>query len=344
MIHKSKKRKRRNYIFQYIRRSQLKRLPYSLFLLCITSFFIFFLFTNGPFHSQSLPSSSHITEVTVANTPYVSVTVSDLYYSGDDYMINGHLKGYFYYSFESGTCQYYILKPTKNGAIDFIDQISIDGKLIQSQDLSLQLTTNMASRLNLSPEQISPLISPIIISQPDFLSLRDFLFLLLLFICFLLGIFSFLRMVFCFLFPTWTKAYRGLKHYGIPKKILANVEKELENDCIIQTADMALTNQYLIEFSEDLSAIVPLKAVIWAYKMGHIRHRLLTFRKEMRYTLNIVTIDGRHYSFQNKKREDVILIQEEMSRRFPNFFFGYSNEHEEMVHHIIKEWKAEHRH
>ncbi len=341
---KSNKRKarKRNYIFQYIRRSQLKRLPYSLILFCISLFFFIHYINSGPFHTVSLSSSS-VDEETLLSNPYVSVTVSDLYYSGDDYMVNGRQRGYFYYTLESGTCQYFILKSTGEEPTDYIEQLSFYGKTIQSEDLSLQLLTNMASRLNLSQEQLSSITSPIIISQPDFLTLRDLLFLILLGFCILLCGISSLRMILCIFFPTQSKAYRGLKHYGIPRKILANVEKELEENCIIQTTDLALTNRYLIEFSEDMSAIVPLEAVIWAYKMGQIRRSFPSFRKNMRYTLNLVTIDGRHYSFHNKRKGDVVLIQEEMSRRYPNFFFGYSEEHEEMVNHIIKEWKAEHR-
>lgn len=343
MKHKRKKMKNQNSIFQYIRRSQLKRLPYSLFLLSISSLFLFLLFSNGPFSSVPVSSSSLITEEAVQNTPYISITASDLYYSGDDYMVNGRLKGHFYYSLESGTCQYYILKPTKNGAANFINQLTIDGKILESEELSLQLRTNMASRLNLSPEQLAPVISPVLISQPDFFSFRIFILLLLLLFSLTLSMISSIWILVCFLFPTCTKAYRDLKHYGSPKKILANVENELEKDCIIQTETMTLTKHYLIELSDHLNAIVPLKTIIWAYKIGSIQRRFPTFRKNMRYTLHLVTIDGRRYSFQNKKREEVIFIQEEMSRRYPNFFFGYSPEHEEMVRHMIREWKTEHR-
>lgn len=334
------KKRKRNYIFQYIRRSQLKRLPYPLVLLGISLFFAFHFFILGPLQAVPLPSSSVMTAQDLDSHPYISISASNLSYSGDDYMVNGHLEGHFYYTFQSGQCQFYILKPDGDAAADFISRITIHGKLVESEELYLQLVTNMASRLNLSQEQVRAMVSPVFISQPDFLPLRSLLFGLLLLFCILISTVSLLRMMFCLLFPTCTRAYRGLKKYGTPKKILANVEKELEQDCIIQTTDMALTNRYLIEFSEDLSAIVPLKAVIWAYKMGSIRRRFPTFRKTMRYTLNLVTIDGRHYAFKNKKKGDVVMIQEEMSHRYPNFFFGYSEEHEEMVRHIIKEWKS----
>lgn len=337
------KRKKQRDLLHYIRRSQLKCLPYPLILLCISLFLALLLYQAGPLSPLPPSALSVLAEKDLDLHPCVSVSASNLYYSGDDYVVNGRVKGHFYYSLTTGQCQFFILNPSGDTKPDFIRQISLNGRLIQSEELYAQLVSHMASRLNLSQDELGGVVSPVIISQPDVLPLRVLLFGLLLLACMLLCAVSLLRALLCLLFPACSRTYRRLRQYGNPKKIWANVEKELGQNGGIQTADMALTNRYLIEFSGDLSTIVPLEAVIWIYKMGSIRHRLPTFKKTMRYTLNLVTIDGKAYAFKNKKRGDVVMIQEEMSRRYPNFFFGYSEEHEEMVRHMIKKWKATHR-
>ena len=140
--------------------------------------------------------------------------------------------------------------------------------------------------------------------------------------------------------PLESPACRHLKKYGKLSKIIKEVEQELTDSCIIHTNNMALTPNYLIEFSEDVSAIVPLSSVLWTYKHSQL-HRTWKFKKKMRYSLHVVTNKGDNYTFKNKKISDVEQILTELTNRYPKFFYGYSEEHQELVDHIIKEIKAE---
>ncbi|MEF2905741.1 MAG: hypothetical protein U0O21_05450, partial [Lachnospiraceae bacterium] len=139
--------------------------------------------------------------------------------------------------------------------------------------------------------------------------------------------------------PRLTKTYRNLEHYGNPEKILSDVEKQIRRRILLQTKTLILTPRYLVELSDDICAIIPLPEVLWIY--DHAAMRRTIKGRQLSYTIHVVTMKGEEYTLTGKSHREVSAIYHELNTRYPNFFFGYSKEHQEMVQYVLHEMKNE---
>ena len=55
----------------------------------------------------------------------------------------------------------------------------------------------------------------------------------------------------------------------------------------------------------------------------------------------IPVMKGEEYTLTGKSHREVSAIYHELNTRYPNFFFGYSKEHQEMVQYVLHEMKNE---
>ncbi|MBO4410644.1 MAG: hypothetical protein J5794_00420, partial [Lachnospiraceae bacterium] len=53
------------------------------------------------------------------------------------------------------------------------------------------------------------------------------------------------------------------------------------------------------------------------------------------------TITGDTFILRNQAKKDLDAIETQLSERYPNFFYGYSEEHDRMVHYILSENEKE---
>ena len=61
----------------------------------------------------------------------------------------------------------------------------------------------------------------------------------------------------------------------------------------------------------------------------------------MFYTERIVTITGESFSLEDRPRSTLDQINTMLTERYPNFFFGYSEEHERLVRYLLRERQSE---
>lgn len=144
-----------------------------------------------------------------------------------------------------------------------------------------------------------------------------------------------------FLFPKLSRTYRRLKDYGNARSILLEAEKELSEDWFFKHNDLALTPKYLFEFNGDETAIIPLTDVLWLFRYETLVYSFKARREQLQYNMRIVTITGDRFTLKNKQKEDLDGIMDLITERYPNFFYGYSEEHDQMVHYILEENRRE---
>lgn len=156
----------------------------------------------------------------------------------------------------------------------------------------------------------------------------------------LVAAFLVLYLIIISVFPKCSPNYRRLKKYGNPQRILKECEKELRENPILSRGTLSLTPKYLVE-NAGLRFIIPLESVLWVFELQSMRYSLRKRRNKMHYSLQIVTITGDSFLLRDKQIEDLKKIEEVLEERYPNFFYGYSEEHDEMVHYILNENKKE---
>lgn len=142
-------------------------------------------------------------------------------------------------------------------------------------------------------------------------------------------------------FPALTPAIRLLFRYGNEEEILDAAEKELNGEHIVDTGNKILTPKYLFRFIGDKSAVIPLQSVLWVFPYENLRFSLRRRKQVMRYYLRIVTITGDAFTLATENRSNIDAFMHVLTERYPNFFYGYSEEHERMVRYILEESRRE---
>ena len=135
--------------------------------------------------------------------------------------------------------------------------------------------------------------------------------------------------------------YGRLQKYGDADSIIAEASAEYASKCILENEHIALTPKYLIHFSGRRTEIIPLVSALWVFETQQFIEERLGQPEQMIYTLYITTITCERYKIRIEDRRAIDEIMELLTDRYPNFFYGYSEEHSRMVHYILDENRKE---
>ena len=328
-------------ILSYIRKNQCKRLFYPLMLLGVVIFLVW--------HS---PVTEYVTKRTISNAVlindsmakkvlYAKIKTGTLYYSGEDCLAGGELVGHYYYELIGGSCHFYLIRALAGyPASKTLEGQTIIGRVDAFEPEILDpLTQKLAEDISWDAKSLKSVCQKYFVNQTAYLNRREIVLMVVLLLVFVLMIVVFIRTFLYIINPRLTKTYRNLEHYGNPEKILSDVEKQIRRRILLQTKTLILTPRYLVELSDDICAIIPLPEVLWIY--DHAAMRRTIKGRQLSYTIHVVTMKGEEYTLTGKSHREVSAIYHELNTRYPNFFFGYSKEHQEMVQYVLHEMKNE---
>lgn len=326
-------------ILSYIKRSQLKRLIYPILMLCVVLFLVWRSPVTDYITMKNLDNTTVINSGIAKNTLYARIDTDTLYYSGQDYWEGNSLAGHFYYELANDTCHYYLLKASAGyPAAEKVENLTVTGRVDAFHEETLEeLTEGMAQLVDWSKSELKGVSQKYFINQTVYLNKRLFVLMVILILVMIAMMAVLTRTLIYMTVPKLTPTYRNLARYGPPDQILHDVERQIKKNVLLQTKTLILTPGYLAELSEDVSAVIPLEAVLWIYDHAAMRYTLQG--KQLSYTLHIVTMKGEEYTLKRKSHKEVQAIYHELTTRYPNFFYGYSREHQEMVRYILKEMK-----
>ena len=140
---------------------------------------------------------------------------------------------------------------------------------------------------------------------------------------------------------TLSRLYRLLERYGNADAILRDAISELKDHCIFSHGGLALTPKYLFDFSGREKAVVPLESALWVFRLQDMKYSFRADRDVMHYSMRIYTITGDTFILKDQKKADLDAIEDLLTERYPNFFYGYSEEHDRMVHYLLRENEKE---
>ena len=298
------------------------------------------------------PVTEYVTKRTISNAVlindsmakkvlYAKIKTGTLYYSGEDCLAGGELVGHYYYELIGGSCHFYLIRAVAGyPASKTLEGQTIIGRVDAFEPEILDpLTQKLAEDISWDAKSLKSVCQKYFVNQTAYLNRREIVLMVVLLLVFVLMIVVFIRTILYIINPRLTKTYRNLEHYGNPEKILNDVEKQIRRRILLQTKTLILTPRYLVELSDDICAIIPLPEVLWIY--DHAAMRRTIKGRQLSYTIHVVTMKGEEYTLTGKSHREVSAIYHELNTRYPNFFFGYSKEHQEMVQYVLHEMKNE---
>ena len=328
-------------ILSYIRKNQCKRLFYPLMLLGVVIFLVWRSPVTEYVTKRTISNAVLINDSMAKKVLYAKIKTGTLYYSGEDCLAGGELVGHYYYELIGGSCHFYLIRAVAGyPASKTLEGQTIIGRVDAFEPEILDpLTQKLAEDISWDAKSLKSVCQKYFVNQTAYLNRREIVLMVVLLLVFVLMIVVFIRTFLYIINPRLTKTYRNLEHYGNPEKILNDVEKQIGRRILLQTKTLILTPRYLVELSDDICAIIPLPEVLWIY--DHAAMRRTIKGRQLSYTIHVVTMKGEEYTLTGKSHREVSTIYHELNTRYPNFFFGYSKEHQEMVQYVLHEMKNE---
>lgn len=328
-------------ILSYIRKNQCKRLFYPLMLLGVVIFLVWRSPVTEYVTKRTISNAVLINDSMAKKVLYAKIKTGTLYYSGEDCLAGGELVGHYYYELIGGSCHFYLIRAVAGyPASKTLEGQTIIGRVDAFEPEILDpLTQKLAEDISWDAKSLKSVCQKYFVNQTAYLNRREIVLMVVLLLVFVLMIVVFIRTFLYIINPRLTKTYRNLEHYGNPEKILNDVEKQIRRRILLQTKTLILTPRYLVELSDDICAIIPLPEVLWIY--NHAAMRRTIKGRQLSYTIHVVTMKGEEYTLTGKSHREVSAIYHELNTRYPNFFFGYSKEHQEMVQYVLHEMKNE---
>lgn len=328
-------------ILSYIRKNQCKRLFYPLMLLGVVIFLVWRSPVTEYVTKRTISNAVLINDSMAKKVLYAKIKTGTLYYSGEDCLAGGELVGHYYYELIGGSCHFYLIRAVAGyPASKTLEGQTIIGRVDAFEPEILDpLTQKLAEDISWDAKSLKSVCQKYFVNQTAYLNRREIVLMVVLLLVFVLMIVVFILTFLYIINPRLTKTYRNLEHYGNPEKILNDVEKQIRRRILLQTKTLILTPRYLVELSDDICAIIPLPEVLWIY--DHAAMRRTIKGRQLSYTIHVVTMKGEEYTLTGKSHREVSAIYHELNTRYPNFFFGYSKEHQEMVQYVLHEMKNE---
>lgn len=328
-------------ILSYIRKNQCKRLFYPLMLLGVVIFLVWRSPVTEYVTKRTISNAVLINDSMAKKVLYAKIKTGTLYYSGEDCLAGGELVGHYYYELIGGSCHFYLIRAVAGyPASKTLEGQTIIGRVDAFEPEILDpLTQKLAEDISWDTKSLKSVCQKYFVNQTAYLNRREIVLMVVLLLVSVLMIVVFIRTFLYIINPRLTKTYRNLEHYGNPEKILNDVEKQIRRRILLQTKTLILTPRYLVELSDDICAIIPLPEVLWIY--DHAAMRRTIKGRQLSYTIHVVTMKGEEYTLTGKSHREVSAIYHELNTRYPNFFFGYSKEHQEMVQYVLHEMKNE---
>lgn len=328
-------------ILSYIRKTQLKHLFYPLMLLSVVIFLVWRSPVTDYVTKRTISNAVLINDSIAKKVLYAKIKTGTLYYSGEDCIAGSELIGHYYYELVNGTCHFYLIRATAGyPASETLNGQAIIGRVDAFESETLDpLTQKLAENISWDATSLKSVCQKYFINQTAYLNTREIVLMAVLLAVFVLMIVIIIQTITYIINPRLTKTYRNLEHYGDAERILTDVEKQIHRKILFETKTLILTPRYLVELSDEICAIIPLEAVLWIY--DHTTMRRTLKGKQLSYTIHVVTMKGEEYTLNGKTHREVSAIYHELNTRYPNFFFGYSKEHQEMVQYVLHEMKNE---
>ena len=262
---------------------------------------------------------------------FVTVTISDAWFTGYRKIWLGHTVGYYYYTMMGDDCVMVLVSPEDcQQGISELSSVHFRAEIVTNSLSEQEVIRLLSNDLSWASAGTSGLISTYLISEPDAADPLLMLFAVCYVFCFLYTLADLIICLISIYFPILSKPVQSLAVYGNPAKILAEAEKELATLPQLATEDMFITEHYFIETSAYGVAIVPINRIIWIYKYSTL-HKFLWHHFSISYTLYI-TADKRQYiKCPKNMKSDIDGIMDYLAEANHNILVGFSEENRRKV-------------
>lgn len=242
-----------------------RKLIFPLIITVIMPAILFLCPFYNIFHPDVIDNISDVD----AGHKYVSVHADRLYYTG--YNLNksfGREYGY-YYSIDEDKCIFAIV-PVSDTPAKILKDYDFKAKVIKRNRPFKKMLSAFANDLNWNINDLSGFSEDFVVSSPDYspkiYMAIMWITLFILFVSIKKVISEIMGIFVPYFYPVCT--FLGKKEQ---KALIDNAQSELLSENYLQINSMYITENYFIDIDKSYVSIIPLKDIIWCYRVGELR-------------------------------------------------------------------------
>lgn len=259
------------------------------------------------------------------DSTYVYCNVKRLLYTGIDHYARGKVDGYYYYSLVDGTCRYYLIDARQKQAQPVLENYGFGARILREEELASNLDKLMAGMLDWTMEGVDRVAGDYILSEIDYDRKNILLIAALMLLSGTLAVLHIVTIVYNIFNPY---AALNFSHFGNKderRRVILEANAEYNDRVLFMSQGMYVTDNYFIYHDSDEFEIVPLEDIVWAYKHSSLKWSL-GMRHFITYTIRLVTVYKKTYSFRGKTKESCDGLLEIIAGQHPEILTGYSEE------------------
>lgn len=332
-----KRMKNTNKVYKNIRRFYLSDFIFPiLFLMILAAAWKYNPF-QGIYTPMKIDSVQTLKNAYSSDNRYVKISLKDLHNTGYDYIRFGKVYGTYYYTFLDGTCLIVILSPdTVQNLAAPIAQLNIRAKIVRQNQSDRELVERMSEDLDWTYQDLSQVVSPLILDEADYHLLFPSILTLFLLLGFLCAFAVLITDLVYLADPGLAPVSRRLSRLSKDKNALATAVQELENEPLLSTGHMYVTEHYFFDLSNRGTIILPIHHMLWVYRHLKVHRPLL--RKSTTYHLYLITVDGRVTVCPKRSQHDTDAVIAYLQNLNSRILIGFTEDNKEAASHLVNSY------
>lgn len=178
------------------------------------------------------------------NTTNVTATISDLYYTGFDYIVNGDVKGAYYYSLSKDKMCFYLI--STDSPEEYIERISIKGKIIKDSVTLNHIIQRLSADNKIDNDYLKRYCFEYIISEPDYPESYIVMLKVFFVVPIILEVLIILYALLIWFEPKLHPQCKQLAQYGRIDVIIDELNSQLRNQLLFRRNKIYITRDYMI--------------------------------------------------------------------------------------------------
>lgn len=274
---------------------------------------------------------------------FVEVSTGKMNYTGYDVKNGMGTEFSYYYSLKGDKCAFALIpknlvkasgKSLPEGSVkESINNLTFKAKVIKPNAPYKKMVSMFAKDLNWTDEGLNSISTGLVVSSANYHPYR-YIFCLIVIILLILAavarlVASIKRFRDPYLFPVNTYLSNDES-----EELIDEAQEELDSENYLQINATYITENYYIDLDTSGAFIIPLKDVIWVFRLG--RRGVDIGKHSLTYTINFITRDGEIMKVPRKSSDEAMAIIKSIKATEYDIITGHSDEKRQRVIEIIQ--------
>ena len=264
---------------------------------------------------------------------FVEVSTKQMNYTGYDVKNGMGTKFSYYYSIQNGKCAFALIpydlvqakgKDLPEDAVkQKIKDLTFKAKVIKPDSSYNKMISMFAKDLNWTEDDLNDISTGWVVSSANYHPYR-YIFSLIIIILFIgLAIVRLINSIRCCKDPYRFKVCSYLSKEEC-RELINEAQEELDSENYLQINATYITENYYIDLDTSGAFIIPLKDVIWVFRLG--RRGVDIGKHSLTYTINFITRDGEVMKIPRKSSDEAMAIIKSIKATEYEIITGHSDE------------------